>query len=153
MAVTIKGSGQIVVQVKSYTLTTAFSTSSTTPVDMGLTVNITPTDSANRILIFADVMSSTGNQSFFNITRNGTAINQTTVASTNKMSFGAGPNNSTNYFVQSAHSFLDSPATTSSTTYAIYLFTDASTVYVNRRGVDLYDGTTSTITVMEISGT
>lgn len=149
MSVTIRGSGQVVVQVQSYTLTTSVTSSSTTPVDIGLNVNITPTNSANKILIFADVFSSSNNQSYFTLYRGSTPINPTSVSATHTMSFGSAVN-ANNYFAQAAHSFLDSPATTSALTYSVYLSTDG-TVAINKRGVDSYDGATSTITVMEIA--
>jgi hypothetical protein len=150
MAVTINGSGQIVVQVKSFTLDTAVTSSSTSPVSIGLSVNITPTSASNKILIFADVFSSSNNQAYFILYRNSTPINPTAVSATHQMSFGSAVN-ANNYFAQAAHSFLDSPATTSALTYSVYLDTDG-TVFINRRGADTYNGATSTITVMEISG-
>ena len=55
----------------------------------------------------------------------------------------------------SSFNFLDSPATTSSTTYKIQFITDTATTYINRTAGDVdasYTGRTqSTITVMEIA--
>jgi hypothetical protein len=48
--------------------------------------------------------------------------------------------------------YLDSPATTSATTYKIQLSSDGSgIVYVNLRATDQYYGSVSSITVMEIA--
>ena len=50
MAVTINGSGQIISQVISTFLTTTFTSTSTTYTDVtGLSVTITPINSANKI--------------------------------------------------------------------------------------------------------
>lgn len=49
-------------------------------------------------------------------------------------------------------SFVDSPATTSSTTYKVQASINADTVYVNRRALDTNFTGQSTITVMEIAG-
>jgi hypothetical protein len=46
--------------------------------------------------------------------------------------------------------FLDSPATTSATTYKIQVKTNSGTVYLNRR-LSTDTASTSTITVMEIA--
>ena len=47
--------------------------------------------------------------------------------------------------------FLDSPATTSATTYKMQYATRVGTTFVNRRGGDTNFVTSSTITVEEIS--
>ena len=48
--------------------------------------------------------------------------------------------------------FLDSPSTTSATTYKIQGLTDGNSFVVNRRGDDANKTSISTITVMEIAG-
>jgi hypothetical protein len=81
-----------------------------------------------------------------NLNRDSTAICQTTSGSTISTARG---------FVSGAMTlyttvvFLDSPATTSSTTYKIQGRAGSDTMYVNRRGADTL-GSTSTITVMEV---
>jgi len=58
----------------------------------------------------------------------------------------------TNYsFISVPITFLDSPATTSATTYKIQINTLGATGYVNLRSTDLYFGGTSQITLMEIA--
>jgi hypothetical protein len=161
MAVTIKGSGQLIVQIATVTKTDTFSSTSNTFTDVtGLSVNITPTSASNRILVIYSVMSGASSSQGPNIrlVRNSTAIAIGDVAGSRTQTTSAGFASNTNNLI-SMHNmnFLDSPATTSSTTYKIQIQSDnSSTQVVNRcvrddnasyesRGV-------STITVMEISG-
>tara|TARA_R110000868_G_C10779847_1_gene755419 strand:+ start:20 stop:679 length:660 start_codon:yes stop_codon:yes gene_type:complete len=136
-------------QVQSTFKADAFSTTSTSFVDVtGLTVDITPSAATSKVLIMAYIANSgsTTNDYFMNLNRGATAICQTTSGSTISTARG---------FVASAMTlyttvvFLDSPATTSATTYKIQGKVGSDTMYVNRRGADTL-GSTSTITVMEI---
>jgi len=159
MSVTINGSGQIVAQVKSTVLTTAFSTTSTTFTDVtGLSVSITPTNSNNKILVFANMYLGPANSSacFWAITRNGTLIDISTDASTVARRSTGGyytdaGGSAGNGFSGGGTAFLDSPATTSAVTYQIQFSTASGTAYVNRRNAATDFGGTSTITVMEIA--
>jgi len=150
MSVTISGSGQIVKQVINATLTTTATTTSTTAVTTGLTATITPTNSANKILVIINAGLIGANQTaFLNIARNGSSIGVGTGATWNA---GAA------MFINAAGggyplsmSYLDSPATTSATTYALYYFADTGTVSINKRVSDSYAATISSITLMEIA--
>jgi hypothetical protein len=153
MAVTINGSGQLPVQVIQSVKTDTSSTSSTTFGDItGLSVNITPTNSSNRVLIVATLngcVNSTNNISF-NIVRNSTAIAQPDGTGTYKASFNLfnnGPGSQS-----TGLTYLDSPATTSSTTYKIQWRVDAGTAVINRHASGTDYNSVSSITVMEISG-
>ena len=151
MAVTLYGSGQVVVQVQSTTLTTTFTSTSTTYTDItGLSVTITPKSANNKILIFADVFGSSTNICLLQMVRGSTAISLGTSASTFLGSFAENITNSSAGF-SVAHNFLDSPATTSAVTYKLQALTDAGTFAINKRQVDTNYGLTSTITVMEIA--
>jgi hypothetical protein len=158
MAVTFSGSGQVVAQVKSTVLTTAVSTTSTSFTNAtGLSVSITPTNSANKILVFCSLFTGTSNGSvmMWQITRNGTAIDVNT-DQTNKATGAWYPDSSSGAaytFNGNSTTFLDSPSTTSAVTYQIQFLATGGTAYINRRGADTNFGGTSTITVMEISGT
>jgi hypothetical protein len=162
MAVTINGSGQVPVQVVSTAKTDTFTTTSTSFVDItGLSATITPTNSANKVLVHIHVNygNSGGNMAGLRITRSGTAIAIGDAASNRTRSTLGnvqynGVNNDRSSF--GSMTFLDSPATTSATTYQVQGITDANTLTVNRSGADA-DATAvyrtiSTITVMEISG-
>jgi hypothetical protein len=153
MSVSINGSGQVPVQVQSATTTAVFSSSSASFVDItGLSVTITPTSASSKILILANVSggaSSSNGQ--INLVRNGTNICQGTSGSSSNatMQFDF----PSSYAMQCpAISYLDSPATTSAVTYKLQLNAGGSTAYVNVRATDNALGTTSSITVMEISG-
>jgi hypothetical protein len=152
MPVTIRGSGQVPVQVLQAVKTDTSTTSSLSFGDItGLSVNITPTNSSNKILIIVTLngcVNSTNNISF-NIVRNSTAIAQPDGAGTYNATinlFNNGPG------AQSTGiTFLDSPNTTSSTTYKIQWRVDAGTAVINRHASGTNYNAVSSITVMEIS--
>ena len=158
MSVTISGSGQIVKQVIQVVKTDTFTTTSSSFVDVtGLSINITPTNSANKILVICDIACSnaTGSGAVATFLRNGSVIYGGDVA-------GSRPNGlaefeSANTLLRTGGIFLDSPATTSSVTYKIQLLNSiGSSSYVNRTGRDnngsSYDPrAASSITVMEIA--
>ena len=135
-----------VIQVVGATDSTERSTTSTTFVTASntLSVTITPASTSNKILIFysATVQVGGGNCVATTIYRNGTTNLGTTAGFT-----GNYEGTDTQRTQASSH-YLDSPATTSSTTYQVYFRNEsgANTVYLNegnRRGV---------ITAMEIKG-
>lgn len=144
----IRSPGNIL-QVVNVIKTDQFTTTSGTAVDVtGLSASITPLSVNNKILVTAWVVISTsggGGDGLARLMRGATAIG----------------NGNGGYFGQSAgqdyfatHSkpitFLDSPATTSSTTYKIQVW-GANTTYVNGRGYDGAFVTSSGITLMEVS--
>lgn len=143
---------QVVQTVKSDT----FSTTSTSFTDVtGLSVSITPASTSNRILVMVDV--KIGGVGFSKLLRGSTDI---------YVGDAAGSRVRTNHFsaVNAGTEdsvvaiFLDSPATTSSTTYKIQIRGEAgANVRVNRSENDVDNSTTgsrtaSSITVMEIAG-
>jgi len=126
-----------VLQVVSARITSVTSMSSSTPASTGLTATITPKFATSRIYV---VVSSQGGQgtsgrsSFFYIYKDGSSLMrmETFVNSTNYLSL--------------CMSYMDSPATTSATTYTVYFSTDGvGTVYFAG------GNTPSTITLMEIA--
>ena len=142
-----------VLQVVSTTKTDTFSTSSTSYTDLtGLSVSITPTSATSKVLVFYTVNGKQTTTPSMRLVRNSTAIciadawggNQGTAGT-----FQGGPD--VNQTVQIAGNFLDSPATTSATTYKVQVITDSGTVYYNRSPSDFFARYTSTITVMEIA--
>ena len=143
-----------VLQVVSTTKTDTFSTLSTSFVDVtGLSVSITPISSSSKILIFATVPvgHNSSRVARVNLIRNSTTICQPATVN----SFGATKNGyvvTSDTTVGADFHFLDSPATTSSTTYKIQCCTNAGdyAMYVgNRVSQDM--NSPSTITVMEIA--
>jgi hypothetical protein len=151
MSVTISGSGQIVKQVITAQITAQVSTSSTTPVTTGLTATITPTNSANKILIFVNGISDTSaSNSMCGVTvyRGGTNL-ATALGLTNLVNnYGAGSRIISNTDI----TYLDSPATTSATTYTVYFYNvPGSTGATVRFGATGIEGSLATITLMEIA--
>ena len=162
MAVTINGSGQVPVQVLQTVKTDAFSTTSTTFVDItGLSVTITPTSSANKVLIFYTVQHATDGYSDIRLLRNSTAIalgNLEAGQTQSTTHYGSVSGQATAQFTYGI-CWLDSPSTTSATTYKLQIanpYSPSYTSFVNRtpnNDANSYNArTVSSITVMEVSG-
>ena len=144
-----------VLQVVSTNKTDSFSSSSTSLVDItGLSASITPTSATSKILVFGTIMTNSFTDSIltFQLVRGSTNIsigtNNYTFVGTIANYFQA---NANDLLMPNAFHFLDSPSTTSSTTYKVQMkINQVRTFYVNNRpsGDASY---TSTITVMEIA--
>jgi len=144
-----------VLQVVSATKVNAFSTSSTSPVDVtGLSVSITPTSSTSKMLVVVQLFcgSDVNSATYANIVRNSTPLNVSTAGGSFNSSAGMYLGSS-NLYLTLPLTFLDSPNTASATTYKVQIFAGTSTgaVGINRRISDLVIGGASTITVMEIA--
>jgi hypothetical protein len=150
-----------VVQVLSTAKTDTFTTTSATFVDLtGLSVSITPTSASNKILVLATVNGNGQNGVAAlrgQLVRGSTAIAIGDAAgSRTRVSFGNIEEISPN-MVASSIMFLDSPATTSATTYKIQVSSSGSgqTVVINRTFGDADSANItrglSTITVMEVT--
>ena len=140
------GAGQVL-QVVNATYATQSSTSSGTFADSGLSATITPKSSTSKILIIATIAGvyHASNSAALNaqITRSGSSILafESVSAFAGASGTGAGSANV---------SYLDSPATTSATTYKIQVSAqNAATIYWNlsNSGVQA----TSTMTLMEVA--
>jgi hypothetical protein len=162
MAVTIRGSGQVPVQIAQVVKTDTFSTTSTSFTDItGLSVSITPTNSSNRILVMYQLLATAdpANSGFcIRLVRDSTPIFVGDAAGS-RPQVTNGITSSLNNFcvVPMGGSFLDAPSTTSATTYKIQMFNSAGTTsYVNRsvndRDSTSFDGRgASSIIVMELA--
>lgn len=161
MPVTIRGSGQVPVQVVSTTKTDTFITSSTTYVDVtGLSVSITPSSASSKILIMADCYGNGTNgvsQIYLQLTRNGTAIGNGGSTGSQYPCIARSYYGDPNVLAGAvSFNFIDTPSTTSACTYQIQIRTQgAGSVFINRTQNDgnSPDGArpSSTITVMELS--
>jgi hypothetical protein len=147
-----------VLQVVSVPLLTASTASVTTPtyVDFGLSATITPSSSSSKILVFGNVEIgwSTAAGGWIQIVRGSTAVGTGTGGSYANFQSGVQVAGGTaaNNFWSLPFSYLDSPATTSATTYKIQASLDANgTLAINRRQADTAFGGSSVITLMEIS--
>jgi hypothetical protein len=136
-----------VLQVIGGTYSGQKNSSSSTFADTGLTATITPTSSSSKVLVIAQISScftdtNTGTELDINLLRDSTQI----IASMG----GRGGNSLTtgDALGTVSCSYLDSPATTSATTYKCQF---KSTQNNATASVGL-GGTTSTITLMEIAG-
>ena len=159
------GNGSVL-QVVSQDKTTAFSTTSNSFVDVtGLSVSITPSSSSNKILVFIDLKCghSTDDGEFFaRAVRDSTAVYVGTGSTGNRTPcfFGIEDTNAGSRFQlnQASAVFLDSPSTTSSTTYKVQVKCHAAsgqTVPINRVNYDTNHNynpaAASSITVMEVA--
>ena len=140
-----------VLQVVNGSTNTNVSSSIATYVSTGLTASITPRSTSSKILVFANVVGcykTTGN------TVLGLRLYRGVSSIVGFEDIGGYTNTTTtNGFGSCSTAYLDSPATTSSTTYTVYF---ASLNNVASTQVQANFGTptnaTSTITLMEIAG-
>ena len=142
-----------VLQVVSTTKTDSFSTTSTSFTDItGFSVSITPTSATSKVFVTVTFMmsqSSSAALALFNLVRGSTNISQPSTSPTFTATSGGYVTNADNVLPVS-FTFLDSPATTSATTYKVQTRVNSATMYFNRR--DSNDSAyTATITAMEIA--
>ena len=124
---------------------------------------ITPSSSSNKVLITVNVgaCSTTNNDyaCYFHLYKNGVAISGAkgdTAGSRTLTTFAARGSTFARYTTASM-TYLDSPATTSATTYQLYMSVEVNggSAVLNRSGQDTdqeaYPRTISTFTVMEVA--
>jgi|TARA_R100001440_G_scaffold22744_1_gene37128 hypothetical protein len=156
-----------VLQVVQVSKTDTFSTNSTSYTDVtGLSLSITPSSSSNKILFIADLSvggtdGADDNHVFVQMVRGSTALNIGDARGSHRKRGTHVINNGlAGQMFHCSSCFLDSPSTTSATTYKIQMLTTAGseTGCINRSGRDSdssagHDGNaSSTITAMEIAG-
>ena len=152
-----------VLQVKSATKTDTQAFSSSTFSDItGLSVSITPSSTSSKVLVFGYAMVAWDASSAkvgINLVRGSTNILiGDSAGSRQRLSGFTYLGTACNGTFSLPVNFLDSPSTTSSTTYKIQASSldNAGNVYVNRSFTDTdnstFARTASTITAMEISG-
>jgi hypothetical protein len=140
---TTQASAGKVLQVVNATYGTETSTSSASYIDSGLTVSITPSSATSKVLIFVNMTGigaiAASQRSNIAIVRNSTNIlefEKEAPYTTMTSEFGLGGVGAT---------YLDSPTTTSATTYKIQIKATSGTVFWNLKSGN------STITLMEIA--
>ena len=157
------GGGGGIIQVKQTVKTDTASSTADSFTNIGPTVEITPTSSTSKILIRFTMVGFGSNDNwahFFRLARGGTGIGvgasdgSTTLASTVIDTYGGGAIS----YVQTSFEFLDSPATTSATTYSIQhrrAGSSAGTFYLGRNDSSEDDASQARfptiITAMEVS--
>lgn len=138
-------SAQKVVQIVSATTVTAVSSSSSTFADTGITATITPTSASNKIVVFvvvATVFKQTNDTSAnFKLLRGAT-----TIANMAQINYtgGATPQIMTAVPIN----FVDSPATTSATTYKVQFNSNSNNASIT---VQFTGATNSSIILMEVT--
>lgn len=150
-------SASAVKQIVSVSKTDTFSAASSSFTDItGLSASITPTSASSRIFIIVNTMTSSTSADAVSIRifrNNTTAVGVATGSSNRPASLsvnGFWSNSATSL----SGSFVDSPASTSTQTYAIQGRIQTGTFYLNRTANDsdngVYPRGISTITLMEI---
>ena len=157
-----QGLGKIL-QVVQQTTDSTPSTSGTTYVDTGLSQAITPTSSSSKILVTCCVVYGGENDSYagFKVLRGTTSIGESSQGSGNQSNVAFGGSGDRTHMEYMTHpvswSYLDSPNTTSSTTYKVQFAARwaSETVYINRPHLVTDHAwvfyTTSTLTLMEVA--
>ena len=138
--------GSVLQVVQGSTTTQTTSSSTTYTAASGVTATITPKFSTSKILVLVSstVSSGGGGQYIYTaIAKNGTV----TFEGSASYAVGSG----TNIWCPCIMSYLDSPATTSATTYAMY-FRQANGGLSGNVQVGWGNTINSTVTLMEIAG-
>jgi hypothetical protein len=151
------GGGGKVLQVVSTIKTDTFTTNSTSFTDItGVSVSITPSAATSKVLVMVtlgDVEQPNDSAYGFRFMRDSTAIAVGDAAGSRLQATFAGVT-SAGRGGALGFTFLDSPATTSATTYKIQGYSGGSTIKINRTDIDTdstsFARSASTITVMEI---
>jgi hypothetical protein len=146
MSVSLNGSGQTILQVVQGTTTTNTSTTSTTYVNTSLSATITPFATTSKILIIIATQGSTSvnNFGYYLAPFRGGASGTNVTGFAN--GFGDMYGNASLVTASNSLVYIDSPSTTSATTYYLCIKTEAgNTAVIGGTGIQ-------TITLMEISG-
>ena len=147
-----------ILQVVQTTKTDTFTSSSTSFTDVtGMSVSITPSTNTNRILVRAVLQYSTNATPTIQaqLLRGSTVIGVGTVAGSRTSAGASGYTGGSTVMQTLVLEWLDSPATTSSTTYKVQIrATTANNIHINRGDADLDTAinprTASVITAMEV---
>ena len=152
------GTGGKILQVVQTVKTDTFSTTSTTFTDItGMSVSITPSSTSSKILVFVYLNDSNCNNfTMHSLLRGSTEIFLGDAAGS-RARVTAGAMTDSNRLRTTNYHFLDSPSTTSATTYKCQMRVNTSeTGYINRASSDTnnypYHRSASAITVMEVAG-
>lgn len=153
-----------VLQVIQSIKTDRQTTSSTTFIDVtGLSVTITPTSASSRILVMARVNTigtNDGNGLYVNLVRNSTTIVSTTAGGNSQEQGGAwgvsggggmSSGNDNRKYANPSLDYIDSPATTSATTYKVQARVTGSSGAINSWTLNNDQSSVCSLTVMEIA--
>ena len=153
------GAGGKILQVVQTTKTDISSIQSQTFTDVpGMSVTITPTSASNKILVMFSISVGTTSYGMINLVRGSTDIFKGT-SNSNRIDCTVAAITQNNYECETySHTFLDSPNTTSATTYKLTValpHNPSYIMYVNSVSTDANDNyiatPVSSITVMEVA--
>lgn len=138
------GAGGKILQVVNAVISTSTSTGSSTFQDTSVLASITPSATGSKVLVMLGVHASVVTSNAYmsiNLLRDTTSI-----FTVNEMLFAAPTANIDQYRTVVGYTYLDSPSTTSSTTYKVQVKSHfaSGTVEINRGGK-------STVTLMEVA--
>ena len=147
-----------VVQVVSTSKTDAYTATVNTPT-LVMAVTITPKYSNSKILVTASVQActGTGSRAFIQLRKNNAVLTQGDASGNRRRCHAQISNMDVGFMESISMEHLDTPSTTSSTTYQVYSMDEGGNtpIYINRSADDgnaLARGRgVSTITVMEIA--
>lgn len=149
--------GGKVLQVVSTNKTDAFTTTSTSFTDVtGLSVSLTPATTSSKVLVIVNLKISNSSYTegtIVTLLRGSTEIANSTSNGFDRLARYNDQGSTSPQMVYTHNAtinFLDSPSTTSSTTYKIQMKVSGGTGTLNRPGYDTAIWGTSTITVLEI---
>jgi hypothetical protein len=140
-----------VLQVVQGTYSTQATTTNTAMQDTGLTATITPQYATSKILVTAmNNVASTNSAGVYTSSYFQTVRGASTVLAYTRFQIGNSLAGGTNAITVGniTHTYLDSPATTSATTYKMQMASNEATITTT----SAINGNTATIILMEIAG-
>ena len=148
-----------IIQVVQGVKTNTASTTSTSFVDTGLTASITPSLNSSKILVTVNMLvgcETAGNRFLTNLVRGSTDIFRGDASgSRQRCSWQTTRGNEVDQQWLCSICFLDSPATTSSTTYKMQWKTESDEIYLNMNARNhdnnTHGMTASSITLFEVT--
>ena len=161
-ALTGVSAGKILQVAQAAKTDVASTTSSSFATISGLTINITPSATSNKILITVDVKigNNSGTGAYIRLLRDSTTVYKGDTATDRtpciQHTYGGGDTGEGLYgMAKMGGTFLASPNTTSQVTYAVqWMRMNSATLYTNRAGAEThtqYEGRgASSITAMEV---
>mgnify|MGYP003109173530 FL=1 len=152
------GFGKIGQVVTTEVTASDYSNTSTSPAEItNLNVAITPSATSSKVLVMGKIMfgSSSSARNFIQLRRGDTKIGNSPAAGSRQEVIGVGTSNAVNDVCTVNFHYIDSPNTTSETTYKVFGCREGSGAFrLNRSENDTDDATvsrgTSVITVMEV---
>ena len=143
-----------VLQVTAGGTTSRITTTSTSYADIGVSASITPSSTSSKVLIMVTgVMgnSAAGNRTTIIMKRGDTEIGSGTGATNNEFSSMLQEANSGYHYSGFGQTFLDSPSTTSATTYKIFMKAANATAALGGRADSNDIAVPTRIVLMEIA--